>query len=144
MSRTQRDANSLRNSGSHAFPDIPQKPESVPRGTANDCFEAMRRHHERQRQGVSACSIPAEPVSPVPNADGAGRKNQAGDIIYGADAIARFVFADYGEFGARKARRRVYHLWNHYRDRREPAGFLKLNGALCLSRSQWRRFHGLD
>jgi hypothetical protein len=63
-----------------------------------------------------------------------------GDIIYGAKAIARYIF---GEDGSR-ARRRVFNLWTHYRDREEKAGFFKLKGALCLSVLQWKKFHGLD
>ncbi|EJW10833.1 hypothetical protein A33M_3994 [Rhodovulum sp. PH10] len=62
-----------------------------------------------------------------------------GDIIYGARAIALFIFGD----GGNRARRRVFNLWAHYRDRKEHAGFFKLNGAVCLSKSQWRGFHGL-
>jgi hypothetical protein len=38
---------------------------------------------------------------------------------------------------------RVFNLWAHYRDRKEQAGFFKLKGALCLSISQWLKFHGL-
>ena len=62
-----------------------------------------------------------------------------GDIIYGAKAIARFLFGEDGN----RARRRVFNLWAHYRERKERAGFFKLKGALCLSKSQWRGFHGL-
>lgn len=62
-----------------------------------------------------------------------------GDIIYGAKAIARFLFDDDGN----RSRRRVFNLWSHYRDRKEQAGFFKLKGALCLSKSKWLAFHGL-
>lgn len=144
MSRTQRHKNGLRNSGSHAFPDIPHRPERTRQGNGDECFEAMQRHHERQRQGFAARSIPTDPALPATSAPAGGNGSQAGDIIYGAEAIARFIFDDCDAVEPRRARRRVYHLWNHYRDRKEAAGFLKLNGALCLSKSKWRKFHGLD
>ncbi len=63
-----------------------------------------------------------------------------GDIIYGARAIARYLFDDDGN----SARRRVYTLWAHYHARGERAGLFKLKGALCLSKSQWQAFHGLQ
>jgi hypothetical protein len=63
-----------------------------------------------------------------------------GDTIYGARAIADFIFNDAGD----TARRRVFNLWAFYRDRHERAGFFKLKGGLCLSISRWRSFHGLD
>ena len=62
-----------------------------------------------------------------------------GDIIYGAKAIAGYIFGE----SDNRSRRRVFNLWNHYRDRNERAGFFKLKGALCLSKSQWQAFHGL-
>jgi hypothetical protein len=72
-----------------------------------------------------------------------GRDNldgdDGGDIIYGAKAIAWFLFADDGN----RARRRVFNLWAHYSARKEKAGFFKLKGAVCLSKSLWRKFHGL-
>jgi hypothetical protein len=71
--------------------------------------------------------------SPPP--DGGG----AGDIIYGARAIAQYLFND----ASTRTRRRVFNLWTHYRDRKESAGFFKLKGALCLSKRQWQDFHGL-
>ncbi len=141
MSRTQRDKNGLRNSGSHAFPDIPRGPEKARHGNGDDCFEAMCRHHEVQRQGFAARSAPTEARLPATNAPPG--VSEAGDIIYGAEAIARFIFDDYGERGPKKCRRRVFHLWNHHRDRKERAGFFKLKGTLCLSKSLWRKFHGL-
>ena len=72
----------------------------------------------------------ANPTPPSP---------EPGDILYGAKAIALFIFGD----DSKRSRRRVFNLWAHYRDRKEPAGFLKLNGAVCLSKSRWRAFHGL-
>jgi hypothetical protein len=63
----------------------------------------------------------------------------AGDIIYGAKAIAFFIFGDDNN----RSRRRVFNLWAHYSARKERAGFFKLKGALCLSKTQWREFHGL-
>jgi hypothetical protein len=62
-----------------------------------------------------------------------------GDILYGARAIAGYLFAD----DSNRARRRVFNLWTFHRDREEQAGFFKLKGALCLSKSQWLAFHGL-
>jgi hypothetical protein len=38
----------------------------------------------------------------------------------------------------------VFNLWAHYRDRQEPTGLFKLKGALCLSKSQWLKFHGFE
>jgi hypothetical protein len=58
-----------------------------------------------------------------------------GDIIYGAIAIASYLFGE----ANKTTRRRVYSLWTHYG---ETAGFFKLKGALCLSKSRWARFHG--
>ncbi|MFL9828756.1 hypothetical protein [Rhodoplanes sp. SY1] len=111
-----------------------------PHGTADECFETMVRHHARLRQAGGANATPAVP----PPADGARTRDRAdpaepGDIIYGARAIALFIFGDDGD----RARRRVFNLWAHYRDRKEAAGFLKLNGAVCLSKSKWQAFHGL-
>ncbi|MEA2992802.1 MAG: hypothetical protein QOD40_1722 [Alphaproteobacteria bacterium] len=63
-----------------------------------------------------------------------------GDIIYGARAIAEFLFDD----GSDTARRRVFGQWAFHHARKERAGFFKMKGALCLSKSQWRKFHGLD
>jgi len=68
--------------------------------------------------------------------------DDGGGIIYGADAIARHIFIDYAA-NPKRARRRVFNLWANYRDRNKAAGLFKLNGALCLSVSQWKRFHRL-
>lgn len=77
-------------------------------------------------------------VSPsIPQASAGG--NDGGDVIYGARGIAVFLFGD----ASNRARRRVFHLWSYYRDRKEKAGFFKLKGALCLSKAQWKAFHGL-
>lgn len=100
--------------------------------TGDTCFEAMIRHHERTRRPANRGPVAVE-ASCQPD-------NATGDIIYGARAIALFIFGD----GSTRARRRVFNLWAHYRDRKERAGFLKLNGAVCLSKSQWRAFHGLE
>jgi hypothetical protein len=69
---------------------------------------------------------------------GAGTTD-AGDVIFGAKAIAFFIFGD----DSNRSRRRVFNLWAHYSARKERAGFFKLKGALCLSKKQWREFHGL-
>jgi len=77
----------------------------------------------------------APPPPPSPPVGGSG----PGDVIYGARAIAQYLFGE----NDNRARRRVFNLWAHYRDRGEHAGFCKLKGALCLSKSKWRNFHGL-
>ena len=106
-----------------------------PAEPAEACFRAMQRHAEGKepRRITIAVTAPAETAIPVQIKPGAG------DIIYGAKAIARYLFDDDGN----RSRRRVFNLWNHYRDRKERAGFFKLKGALCLSKSQWQDFHGL-
>lgn len=60
-------------------------------------------------------------------------------MIYGARAVALYLFND----DSNRARRRVFNLWTHYRDRKESAGFFKLKGALCLSKSQWEQWQAL-
>jgi hypothetical protein len=104
--------------------------------SAEECFAAMQRHNVRGTPTARPAPIApsAEPVA-----------STAGDIIYGAKAIARFIFAEeVGEaYNGTKNRRRVFNLWSHYSQRQERAGFFKLKGALCLSKSQWRAFHGL-
>ncbi len=99
--------------------------------TADDVYGAMLRHARATQSGS-----PPAPPSPPPPAIGAGDE---GDIVYGGTAIARHLFKDDGK----TARRRVFHLWTYYRDRKENAGLFKLKGALCLSKSKWRAFHGL-
>lgn len=106
--------------------------------TADDCFEAMRRHNERNKILCGRTAAPPKPASEAAPAGGNGQGG-SGDIIYGARAIACFLFDD----DSNTARRRVFNLWAHYRLRNERAGFFKLKGALCLSRSQWLAFHGL-
>jgi hypothetical protein len=92
---------------------------------------AVERHYDRTTQTVAS--------SVGSMAETATNESDTADIIYGARAIARFIFG----VDDNRARRRVFNLWTHYRDREERAGFFKLKGALCLSRSQWRSFHGL-
>jgi hypothetical protein len=92
---------------------------------------AVERHHARVTQTVAS--------SVGSMAERATNEPDTADIIYGARAIARFIFG----VDNNRARRRVFNLWTHYRDRQERAGFFKLKGALCLSKSQWRSFHGL-
>lgn len=104
--------------------------------TADACFRSMK------RKAVSATSrrIPITTVTPMETAVPVRTAPATpGDIIYGAKAIAGFIFGDDGN----RSRRRVFNLWNHYRDRNARAGFFKLKGALCLSKSQWQDFHGL-
>lgn len=92
---------------------------------------------------MSASRLPLPLASLPPNGGGQPPGGSGppipGDILYGAKAIARFLFGDEDT----RARRRVFNLWAHYRDRKEAAGFFKLKGALCLSKSRWWQFHGL-
>lgn len=109
-------------------------------GSADECFDAMARHHERTRiEGALKAAAAPSPSLPTETTNPAAKPEQ-GDILYGAKAIAAFIF------GAddNRSRRRVFNLWAHYRDRKEASGFLKLNGAVCLSKSKWRAFHGLS
>lgn len=109
--------------------------------TAEACFAAMQRHHAQGHPAAARAGILA--LSAASGDQGEKRPTMPppapGDIIYGARAIARFLFGEDGN----TARRRVFNLWIHYRDRQERAGFFKLKGALCLSKKQWRDFHGL-
>lgn len=116
-----------------------------PAENAGACFAAMQRHH---RNGTADSTRHVGAIPPLAavgqgggNGDGGPKRPAAspGDVIYGARAIARFLFDDDGN----TARRRVFNLWAHYRDREEAAGFFKLKGALCLSKTQWLAFHGL-
>jgi hypothetical protein len=104
--------------------------------TAEACYRAMQRHAEGAPPPGAARTVSSLPPPSAPPS----AKPPAGDIIYGAKAIARHIFGDDGN----RARRRVFSLWNHYRDRNQRAGFFKLKGALCLSITQWKAFHGLD
>lgn len=97
---------------------------------ADACFEAVQRHHDPKPLPVLKAHAATQEKATA----------NVGDIIYGARAIALYIFADDGN----RARRRVFHLWAHYSGRKERAGFFKLKGALCLSKAQWRSFHGLD
>jgi hypothetical protein len=108
---------------------------------ADACFDAMRRHHERRTLPALGANGPASPASaePVSGPVSSGRDIE-GDIVYGARAIAKFIFGDAGN----TARRRVFNLWAFHQAREERAGFFKMKGGLCLSKSQWRAFHGLD
>jgi hypothetical protein len=108
---------------------------------ADACFDAMRRHNERRTPPAFGAKGPAPPASaePVPAPVASGRDIE-GDIVYGARAIAKFIFSD----ASNTARRRVFNLWAFHQAREERAGFFKMKGGLCLSKSQWRAFHGLD
>jgi hypothetical protein len=105
---------------------------------ADACFDAMRRHNGRQTPPALVAASPAS-AAPVPAPVSSGG-NIEGDIVYGARAIAKFIFGDAGN----TARRRVFNLWAFHQAREERAGFFKMKGGLCLSKSQWRAFHGLD
>jgi len=107
--------------------------------TADACFAAMERHDRRGKLSLAGGSNGPPPPPSPPAAGGAGTPPSGDIIIYGGRAIARRLFND----DSNKARRRVFNLWAHYRDRKEQAGFFKLKGALCLSISVWLKFHGL-
>jgi hypothetical protein len=111
--------------------------QAAPVGDA--CFDAMLRHHERRTPPTFEArgSAPPEATSQPPVQSG---KDIEGDIVYGARAIAKFIFSD----ASNTARRRVFNLWAFHQAREERAGFFKMKGGLCLSKSQWRAFHGLD
>jgi len=94
--------------------------------TADACFAAMQRHNN----GKATLPTSPPPKAPPP----------PGDILYGGRAIASYLFPDEDP---NKARRRIFHLWSHYQKRKEDAGFFKIKGALCLSKSKWLAFHGL-
>jgi hypothetical protein len=102
---------------------------SAPASTAEEGFRAMQRHAGATRIPITAAT-PESVAVPV-------RSTPPGDIIYGARAIARYLFDDDSD----RARRRVFNLWNHFRDRKERVGFFKLKGALCLAKSVWQAFH---
>jgi hypothetical protein len=113
---------------------------------ADACFGAMLRHNERNGRPVSARRSEAPPTDVQPQGDGSrpapmstGRDVE-GDIVYGARAIAKFIFGD----ASNTARRRVFNLWTFHQQRKERAGFFKMKGGLCLSKSQWRAFHGVS
>jgi hypothetical protein len=113
---------------------------------ADACFGAMLRHNERTGRPIQARRLEATPAGAQPEGDAsepvamsAGREVEA-DIVYGARAIAKFIFGD----ASNTARRRVFNLWAFHQQRKERAGFFKMKGGLCLAKSQWRAFHGLD
>jgi hypothetical protein len=113
---------------------------------ADACFGAMLRHNERNAGPVSARPSEASSADAQPTGDGSkpaamspAREAEA-DIVYGARAIAKFIFGD----PSNTARRRVFNLWIFHKQRKERAGFFKMKGGLCLSKSKWRAFHGLD
>jgi hypothetical protein len=111
--------------------------------TGDECFEAMRRHNRLAAPTALRNSIgqptPLAPLPPAGSGAPPGQAPEEGDILYGAKAIARYIFGD----DSNRSRRRVFNLWAHYQHSKQPTGFLKLKGALCLSKSRWRGFHGL-
>jgi hypothetical protein len=115
--------------------------------TADACFQAMIRHHGRNSRTPSGPKGTPPPIghggSEVENgrpASPPSGRDIEGDIVYGARAIAKFIFGDASD----TARRRVFNLWAFHQQREERAGFFKMKGGVCLSKSQWRTFHGLD
>jgi hypothetical protein len=111
--------------------------------TADQCFEAMRRHNAKVPAAVRGGKGQAAPLAPLLSEESRAPPGQSaaeeGDILYGAKAIARYIFGD----DSNRSRRRVFNLWAHYQHSKQRTGFLKLKGALCLSKSQWKAFHGL-
>jgi hypothetical protein len=106
----------------------------------------MLRHNERTGRPIRAGRPEASRAGAQPEGEASGpvamspgREVEA-DIVYGARAIAKFIFGD----ASNTARRRVFNLWTFHRLRKERAGFFKMKGGLCLSKSQWRAFNGLD
>ena len=101
-----------------------------PHASSDASFLAMQRHAAAQGGGKPPAALP--PTTPPPDDDD--------PIVYGARAIALSLFGE----DSNKARRRVYCLWDHYGSRKERVGLFKLKGGLCLSKSVWKKFHGLD
>lgn len=102
--------------------------------TADACFAAMERKAQwNGGRGGGSSSPPAPPPPPAASVHETPRP--PADIIYGAIAIAIYLFGE----ATKTTRRRVYGLGEHYGT---AAGFFKLKGALCLSKSRWARFHG--
>lgn len=106
---------------------------ALPLNLSDRCFDAMKRHAAAMGGSAPPPGNPKPPPPPVT------KQGTPGDVIYGARAIAKFIFDD----DSNRARRRVFNLWTYYSSRKERAGFFKLKGALCLSKSQWLAFHGL-
>jgi hypothetical protein len=130
-------------SSSKHVPQI-QEARKSPHGTADECYAASCRHYERTHRSRAGLA-PAERSRPK---DVAGGGNSAGlppndlppvrgDTVYGAAAIAAFIFGE----SSKTARRRVYALWDFYGER---AGFRKLKGALTLSKRKWQAFLDRD
>lgn len=108
--------------------------------SGQDCFKAMQRHAAAKTLPVATpAAVQRIPISAAAG-DGGSSPPPGADILYGATAIAAYLFGDSGT----KARRRVFNLWSHYSKRKERAGFFKLKGAVCLSKKQWLAFHGLE
>jgi hypothetical protein len=111
--------------------------------TAEECFAAMERHNRVSNNPVptrkAAQAAPYAQLPPHGSEAPPGQAGDEGDILYGAKAIARYIFGD----DSNRSRRRVFNLWAHYQHSKQRTGFLKLKGALCLSKSQWKAFHGL-
>lgn len=108
-----------------------------------------RRFAEDDRHDAASLPLPAAASGGSGRGNGSGwdgppakGNDDGGDLIYGGRDIADYLFPS--EHDREKARRRVFRIADHYLKRKKPAGFLKLNGAICLSKSQWRKFHGLD
>ncbi len=63
-----------------------------PMTTGDDCFRSMQRHTTAKSPAATA-----KPVQTAPIAAPAVAAPIAGDIIYGAKAIAGFIFGDTGK-----------------------------------------------
>src|ERR1700721_3049279 len=73
---------------------------------ADVCFDAMLRHHERRTPPALGARGPAPPAA-AGQAPAQSGGDIEGDIVYGARAIAKFIFSDASD----TARRRVFNLW---------------------------------
>jgi hypothetical protein len=104
------------------------KGRAQPVSTTEQRMASVERHHNPVAAPAVASQAGRLETSLISDAEG--------DVIYGARAIAQYLFNS----DDNRTRRRVFNLWTHYRDRKEKAGFFKLKGALCLSKSEWRRF----
>jgi hypothetical protein len=101
--------------------------------TADESFRTME---GQAPAGMGHRSGGPPPSSPAPPAGAPPREPPPppGDLIYGAMAIAAYLFGE----ANKTTRRRVFNLWSHYGKR---AGFRKLKGALCLSKTRWAEFN---
>jgi hypothetical protein len=81
----------------------------------------MQRHARREGGKAAAlATVRSASIAPDPLEGGIGPpgRDLEGDILYGAKAIARYIFGD----DSNRSRRRVFNLWARlFPDRREQA-----------------------